>query len=144
MDEVKWTPEPWALGEDRIVGNVIVAFKGGQLVAKTIYEGGSEDAGRPEANARRIVACVNSCREIDTETLEQFAVKDAVTGFGVAIAERDAARAELLAMPCYSDPNQYDCDRMQARHFCPSCSVKMQAALAAAEQPQEADDAVGG
>lgn len=51
--------------------------------------------------ARRIVACVNACCEVDTETLEQSVSRDRVIAIFrtelSAIARRAAQRDELLA-----------------------------------------------
>ena len=64
------TPEPWRVGLHSTVvsdtpvpgmsGSDAVEYYGGHLIGESIIE----------ANARRIVACVNACSRIDTETLE--------------------------------------------------------------------------
>lgn len=62
------TREPWA--QD---WNAPLAIIGeGHLVAKSFYWSGSENAGRPESNARRIVACVNACEGINPDAVPEL------------------------------------------------------------------------
>lgn len=68
------TPEPWevdvANAEDECWAvAAAVDPKGASLVA--ICASGADKPN--QANARRIVACVNACKDWDTETLEQWA-----------------------------------------------------------------------
>lgn len=66
----KHTPEPWRVGRPGTVvsdtpvpgmgGSDAVEYYGGHLIGESITE----------ANARRIVACVNFCAGISTENLE--------------------------------------------------------------------------
>jgi hypothetical protein len=46
-------------------------------------------------NARRIVACVNACEGIRTETLERSPLKDAISG---TVEERDRLAAEVAEL----------------------------------------------
>ena len=69
----KHTPGPWAVDMKNYGGRYI--GDGRRLIATTEYNGSvTEPTGitvaEAEANARRIVACVNHCEGIDTETLQ--------------------------------------------------------------------------
>lgn len=68
------TPEPWSVAEesfdnDGIHESVIRGLDGRAAIAVTL-EFGANNPGMREANARRIVACVNACEGISTELLE--------------------------------------------------------------------------
>lgn len=73
MSEQKHTPGPWHVG--RKVGNMIYARDGLDVIAEC--DSSIDDVPRSvgEANARRIVACVNACEGISTADLESGAVK---------------------------------------------------------------------
>lgn len=62
------TPEPWSCGGG-IPTNIWSEASRGIRIARTDFDG---DEQHPEAiaNARRIVACVNACAGIETESLE--------------------------------------------------------------------------
>ena len=53
----KHTPEPWSLGRS---ANAINSADATRAVARTLYR--DSDGGVAEANAERIVACVNACK----------------------------------------------------------------------------------
>jgi len=68
------TPEPWSVAEesfdnDGIHESVIRGLDGRAAIAVTL-EFGANNPGMREANARRIVACVNACAGIETYALE--------------------------------------------------------------------------
>lgn len=70
------TIEPWRVAEesfdnDSIHESVIRGLDGRAAIAVTL-EFGPNNPGMREANARRIVACVNACTGITTEVLEQM------------------------------------------------------------------------
>lgn len=70
------TKEPWSVAEeafdnDGIHESVIRGLDGRAAIAVTL-EFGPNNPGMREANARRIVACVNACAGITTEVLEQM------------------------------------------------------------------------
>lgn len=70
------TIEPWRVAEesfdnDGIHESVIRGLDGRAAIAVTL-EFGPNNPGMREANARRIVACVNACTGITTEVLEQM------------------------------------------------------------------------
>lgn len=70
------TIEPWRVAEesfdnDGIHESVIRGLDGRAAIAVTL-EFGPNNPGMREANARRIVACVNACAGITTEVLEQM------------------------------------------------------------------------
>lgn len=70
------TPEPWSVAEesfdnDGIQESVIRGMGGRAAIAVTLDFGPNNPAMR-EANARRIVACVNACAGVDAELLENY------------------------------------------------------------------------
>lgn len=86
---IKHTPEPWQVHQDAS-GDVFVSS------AKTsfhIAEIGSEDDEAVIPDARRIVACVNACRGLPTEELEQ---KGLVAAVGTQLLDVEQQRDELL------------------------------------------------
>lgn len=81
------TPEPWKVSlEDSTPEWSVITAAGGRVVANINEETGPElIAGVPvmrvvpgELNARRIVACVNACRGLPTDELEQKGLVAAV------------------------------------------------------------------
>jgi hypothetical protein len=64
-DMSEYTREPWIVNEDA-VGDVFISGADD----KWICEIGNPDCDGGMEDARRIVACVNACAGIDTETLE--------------------------------------------------------------------------
>ena len=72
------TPEPWLLIQRRNIDSIIAGgplkdMHTGDQVPTQIASASQQDwmsGGEREANARRIVACVNACAGIDTESLE--------------------------------------------------------------------------
>ncbi|MFQ1995750.1 hypothetical protein ACK36C_20720, partial [Aeromonas veronii] len=86
---IKHTPEPWQVHQDAS-GDVFISS------AETsfhIAEIGSEDDEAVIPDARRIVACVNACRGLPTDELEQ---KGLVAAVGTQLLEADQQRDELL------------------------------------------------
>lgn len=87
------TPEPWSFSIEEVFDNdgvpesVIRGIDGRACVAVAI-DFGPNNPGMREANARRIVACVNACAGVDTELLEAYSAP-----FSKLRDERD----ELLA-----------------------------------------------
>lgn len=87
------TPEPWRVGRPFTVvsdtpvpemgGSDAVEYYGGHLIGESIIE----------ANARRIVACVNACQGLSTDELEQHGLVSAV---GYELIELTKQRDELL------------------------------------------------
>ena len=61
MTDTKYTPEPWSYHQR---GTYFVLTGG----ARVTIDGSAKN----EANARRIVACVNACVGITTEELEEL------------------------------------------------------------------------
>ncbi|MFQ1917901.1 hypothetical protein ACK35P_10865 [Aeromonas veronii] len=96
---IKHTPEPWHLPPGDMIFVSKVGGKG--YVAKMMPLGAPRDRkGLPTdisdemcANARRIVACVNACRGLPTDELEQ---KGLVAAVGTQLLEADRQRDELL------------------------------------------------
>ncbi|MGN5084928.1 hypothetical protein ACTG2F_19870 [Aeromonas sp. 31P] len=97
---IKHTPEPWYLPPGDLIFVSKVGGKG--YVAKMMPLGAPRDRkGLPTdisdemcANARRIVACVNACRGLPTDELEQ---KGLVAAVGTQLLDADQQRDELLA-----------------------------------------------
>lgn len=96
----KHTPEPWHLPPGDLI---FVSKVGGRgYVAKMMPLDAPRDRkGLPTdisdemcANARRIVACVNACRGLPTDELEQ---KGLVAAVGTQLLEADQLRDKLLA-----------------------------------------------
>ena len=69
MSENKHTPEPWQVFEDD--PRAIVTKENPMLSLLSVGEDGLAIM-YEEADARRIVACVNACEGISTEYLEKF------------------------------------------------------------------------
>ena len=67
MSENKHTPGPWMIGRPPPNGEQTIGDKNGLMVAVATTGYGVNS----EANARRIVACVNACAGITTEQLER-------------------------------------------------------------------------
>lgn len=86
----KHTPEPWQAHQDAS-GDVFISSAETSL---HIAEIGSEDDDTAIPDARRIVACVNACRGLPTDELEQ---KGLVAAVGTQLLEADQLRDELLA-----------------------------------------------
>lgn len=96
----KHTPEPWHLPQGDLI---FVSKVGGRgYVAKMMPLDAPRDRkGLPTdisdemcANARRIVACVNACRGLPTDELEQ---KGLVAAVGNQLLDLEQQRDELLA-----------------------------------------------
>lgn len=98
----KHTPEPWRVGRPGAVvsdtpvpgmgGSDAVEYYGGHLIGESIIE----------ANARRIVACVNACRGLGTDELEQHGLVSAV---GYELIELTKQRDELLRDMLINQPH---------------------------------------
>lgn len=72
MTEAQHTPEPWFYDKGLTHEKYFVAKHVGDSISgmsaiAMLYSGSDED----KANARRIVACVNSCAGLPTEALEK-------------------------------------------------------------------------
>lgn len=72
---------------------------------------------RAEANARRIVACVNACRGLSTEDLEKTGLVSAV-GYQLQrlTAQRDGLRAALEALVLFTKPAKTNAAALNAAH----------------------------
>ena len=123
------TPEPWAsfhattpgLGETVAIGRAdteLQTFQEGICIITDVKSMNATDI----ANARRIVACVNACRGMSTDYLENVAPAGALImsanrealaeqAMEVAIRERDEARAMVAelakALRFYADPENW-------------------------------------
>lgn len=99
MSENKHTPEPWAIDPDDRPNmhwnNHIVSEANPNIAICFMAHDGTEQNERGEANARRVVACVNACAGIDTELLEIIADNDKTLAGVIANVEKQ--RDELLA-----------------------------------------------
>jgi hypothetical protein len=78
MSETKHSPEPWTDLADGIDGpansHPVVDVDTHSLVARAY----GDEVDEAEANARRIVACVNACAGIPTAALESGALAEAI------------------------------------------------------------------
>lgn len=100
MSENKHTPEPWHLCEvENETGRIkhLVPVDAEKMSLLTIVENyqATFAAIYNDDDARRIVACVNACAEIDTELLEIIADNDKTLAGVIANIEKQ--RDELLA-----------------------------------------------
>ena len=91
----KHTPEPWVMST-KASGNWWHISAGNQAIAAV--HAASKKRNEPyasmfEANARRIIACVNACAGLPTEQLESSPLGGVLNGVAGLIAQRD----ELLA-----------------------------------------------
>lgn len=89
------TPGPWRVVSWPVNKLVEYAIRGAEPVATMARYNGAE------ANARRIVACVNACEGLPTETLE-------AAGLGKGVldhlkAERDALREQIAFLEHFAD-----------------------------------------
>ena len=74
MPEQAHSPEPWSVGTTDIGGEKYnTLFSGGNelMLSQSAGYGGETVIDISEDDLRRIVACVNFCREFPTEILEQ-------------------------------------------------------------------------
>ena len=91
MSENKHTPEPWQVFEDD--PRAIVTKENPMLSLLSVGEDGLAIM-YEEADARRIVACVNACAGISTENLEDnVPIKELARRYNETLKQRD----ELLA-----------------------------------------------
>ena len=98
----KHTQEPWQVHHDIDAGEWPMIMAGGVVAGKIIANVnpksfccvGGDFVEMPSAdNARRIVACVNACRGLSTDELEQHGLVSAV---GYELMELTKQRDELL------------------------------------------------
>lgn len=92
MTEQKHAPEPWRIGA-RQHSKVLVYF----CDREPEYGFGDDQLWidcNTEANARRIVACVNACAGIPTKYLESSGLPDCADELQAMTAQRDQAREE--------------------------------------------------
>lgn len=91
------TPEPWTYVPDEYnEGDLAELCAGGSIMADDYFIAAIHmDVPGYEANARRIVACVNACKGISTDVLEKpDASSDLISALRVVEAERDALKAD--------------------------------------------------
>ena len=98
MSNQQHTPGPWVVTDDFIRGTDSGNFPNGyEYVAKVSTEYLDSPIDRKNANARRIVACVNSCEGINTDYLEHFGATT-FNDFKRVKDQRDELLAALEAM----------------------------------------------
>ena len=93
------TKEPWIVAEesfdnDGIQESVIRALGGRAVIAVTI-EFGENNPNMREANARRIVACVNACAGVTDEQFDGGWTAQGISKYAVSLEQQ---RDELLAI----------------------------------------------
>ena len=69
---MKHTPGPWRI-DGRSGYEALEIHAKNRRIAKSLYHGGSEDS-ETDANARRIVACVNGCEGINPDAVADLLV----------------------------------------------------------------------
>ena len=99
---MSYTHEPWSVAEesfdnDGIHESVIRGLDGRAAIAVTL-EFGANNPGMREANARRIVACVNACEGMGTESLESIAGRIAAKSVLQMHANYVVNKAKVAAM----------------------------------------------
>ena len=92
---VKHTPEPWVIDSRVGFGDRFYSDdETGSIIGECPeYRFAPRPAQERFANVRRIVACVNACRGLPTDELEQ---KGLVAAVGTQLLEADQQRDELL------------------------------------------------
>lgn len=100
MSENKHTPEPWAIDPDDRPNmhwnNHIVSEANPNIAICFMAHDGTEQNERGEANARRIVACVNACAGIPISDLESGDFAKSLKMFALESATFRRQRDELL------------------------------------------------
>ena len=86
------TKEPWCIAEDKCYMNQIVNSNS-LCIAKLIEE----------ADAKRIVACVNACKGITTEALEAKVVEKGVNKLWDYFEENSSSLAEYLGAKVWEE-----------------------------------------
>ena len=101
MSENKHTPGPWSIDPDDRPNmhwnNHIVSEANPNIAICFMAHDGTELNECGEANARRIVACVNACAGFSTETLELIASVGGMQHKMTATATVASQRGKLLA-----------------------------------------------
>lgn len=105
MGHMKHTPEPWGVDFNNTYKgkpHYMVGVPGERICVALTGTVGAGDDEESKANARRIVACVNACRDIDMTVLEMpnYSVKAELDTLDAQIAGRlkaESQRDELLA-----------------------------------------------
>ena len=96
---IKHTKEPWfhhaASGSQHCAGGYINASESRSDHAIAHICGSGFKCGEYQANARRIVACVNACAGLPTEQLESSPIGGVLNGVAGLIAHRDDLLAAL-------------------------------------------------
>lgn len=121
MSDIKHTPEPWRVE----LKNVPIADTGDYDGVVQIFAGDAkqpiieiwDESDEAEENARRIVACVNSCAGIPTDLLEviQDFEKAGVQTINSVMLQRDAAWEEIRAIrnAIKADPQEATSDEVE-------------------------------
>lgn len=89
--EQKHTPGPW-----KVTGTGTIRYidaPAGNGIMQEVAACMRVEYGDMDANARRIVACVNACEGLSTDLLERFGLASA---FGTELLEMEKQRDQLL------------------------------------------------
>ena len=125
MSESKHTPEPWEFGYGQTrefgmcLGIGLNSAPDWHVVAVVSPADSVNHA--DEANARRIVACVNACAGIETGHLEKYGLPDFAQKISDLREQRDELLAALercrFALEPYDDikPRDWKSDRLNLR-----------------------------
>lgn len=102
---MNYTKEPWCVGDTthengEFIETAIMALEGRAAIAVCL-DFGFNNLGMREANARRIVACVNACAGVSNDILENEMFRGAIAGKARlidVIQQRDELLAALKAL----------------------------------------------
>jgi len=103
MSETKHSPEPWRRGEEHETKVEIQEAAPPYRLILTVHGTGrlggcSPDHAVMDANARRIVACVNACAGLDIGGMETESLQDALFALEVLVDDDESVAARRLAI----------------------------------------------
>lgn len=111
MNEAKHTAEPWKTGGS-LHGKSVIFLVGDEPAHTLGHEENWIDC-NTEANARRIVACVNACAGLDTDYLENVGLPEFV---GKTLCA-DLAQQELDAVTAQRDQLQARVNELESQEL---------------------------
>lgn len=111
------TPEPWAIDPDDRPGmewnnHIVPANSPGRTICFMSHDGTEENV-ECQANARRIVACVNACAGLPQDALDGGWTSAGMSAYAKSL---EVLRDDLLAaLDFYTNPNVYEPDALGRR-----------------------------
>lgn len=130
MSDMKHTPEPWEFHAQGDADEWCLLTAGGKRWVIAFRQNGELLDVEQEANARRIVACVNACAGINTEALEELGPIAAMMYSGDQMARHQ--RDDLLAA-LYEIERNKDVSAATLRGIAGGAIADYNATLAAAD-----------